>query len=287
MSIELEQVSYIYHPATPFARTALNELSLHISEREVLGITGNVGAGKSTLLQIANGMLKPSHGRVLVDERDVASMNKKELAGLRRRMGLVFQHPERQIFAESVFDELCFGPRNAGLGRHEMNERVEWALQAVGLPTACQDRPTVALSAGEQRRVAIASILTLKPDYLLLDEPTAGLDGEGTARVMETLHLIGQQPGKAIVMVSHNLRQLLALSDRMVWLKEGRVWLDLRREEIIKYYETLQHSVQLPEVLNVTHALNQKGWNLAPDALTPETLGAAIADHIKAKTERN
>lgn len=287
MSIELDRVSYIYHPATPFARTALNELSLHIPEGEVLGITGDVGAGKSTLLQIANGMLKPSHGRVLVNGHDVASMNKKELTGLRRRMGLVFQHPERQIFAYSVFDELCFAPRNAGLGRAEINERMEWALQAVGLPAACKDRPTAALSAGEQRRVAIAGILTLQPAYLLLDEPTAGLDREGAARIMETLQFIGRQSGKTIVMVSHNLRQLLAVSERIIWLREGKVWLDLSREEIIDHYEILQQSVQLPEVLNVMQALKKQGWNLDPCALTPETLGAAIASKLKGRTGTN
>lgn len=281
MSIELEQVSYIYHPATPFARSALHALSLHIAAGETLGITGDVGAGKSTLLQMINGLLQPSSGRVLVEGREVAAMRKRELADLRRRVGLVFQHPERQIFADSLFDEIAFGPHNAGLGRQEINERVEWALQAVGLSAACQDRPNVALSAGEQRRVAIAGVLALQPAYLLLDEPTAGLDGDGAAILMETLAMIGRQPGKTIVMVSHNLRQLLALSDRIVWLREGRVWLDLRREEIIDHYVTLRQSYQLPEVLNVMHALRELDWPLAPAALTPETLGVAIADYLK------
>jgi len=283
MSIELEQVSYIYHPATPFARSALHALSLHISAGETLGITGDVGAGKSTLLQMINGLLQPSSGRVLVDGHDVAAMGKRELADLRRRVGLVFQHPERQIFADSVFDEIAFGPRNAGLSRQEISERVEWAGQAVGLPGSIKDRHALKLSAGEQRRVALAGILALQPSYLLLDEPTAGLDGEGAATLMETLTRIGRQPGQTIVMVSHNLRQLLALSQRIVWLREGRIWLDLRREEIIAHYVTLRQSYQLPEVLNVMHALRELGWPLDPAALTPETLGAAIAEHIKGR----
>lgn len=284
MSIQLERVSYTYHPGTPFARTALNDLSLVISEGEILGITGDVGSGKSTLLQILNGLIKPSGGRVLINGCDLAHMKKRELAAIRRRVGLVFQHPERQIFGYKVFDELAFGPRNAGMNGDEINARVEWALQAVGLTSACKDRRTAGLSAGEQRRVAIAGILTLQPEYLLLDEPTAGLDLAGVSTMMDTLLSIAHQPGKTIVMVSHNLRQLLAVCDRIIWLKEGKVWLDLRREEIIDHYDTLQPTVKLPEVLKVMHALNQQGWNLDPNALTPEALGAAIANHLKGRT---
>ncbi|MGE5390955.1 MAG: ATP-binding cassette domain-containing protein [Deltaproteobacteria bacterium] len=281
MSIMLDRVSYIYHPGTPFARTALQELSLTIPEGEILGITGEVGAGKSTLLQLVNGLIRPVTGRVLVEGRNLAGMKKREMAAVRRRVGLVFQHPERQLFGYNVFDELAFGPRNAGLGRAETDERVEWALQAVGMPAAFKDRTISSLSAGERRRIAIAGVLALKPAYLLLDEPTAGLDGEGIRRLTDTLQDIGGKPGNTIVIVSHNLRQLLGISQRVVWLKEGRVWLDLRREDIIDNYETLQSSVMLPDTLKVMYGLNQRGWNLDPAALTPETLGAAIASKLK------
>lgn len=281
MPITLDRVSYIYHPGTPFARTALNDLSLHIPGGEITGITGEVGSGKSTMLQILTGLIKPAGGRVLVDDIDLAALNKRALARLRRRVGLVFQQPERQIFAYRVFDEVAFGPRNANLNAAEVNDRVVWALQAVGLPMEYRDRPTAALSAGEQRRVAIAGILALQPDYLLLDEPTAGLDREGAAQVMDTLRMMASQPGKTIVMVSHHLRRLLEMCDRIIWLKDGRVWLDLRREEIIGNYDILQDAVKLPDTLKVLHDLNQRGWNLDPNSLTPETLGEAIAEYLK------
>lgn len=280
MPITLDRVSYIYHPGTPFARTALNDLSLQIPGGEITGITGEIGSGKTTLLQILTGLIKPVGGRVLVDGVELAAVNKRALARIRRRVGLVFQHPERQIFAYRVFDEVAFGPRNAGLNTAEVNDRVNWALQAVGLPMEYRDRSTAALSAGEQRRVAIAGILALQPEYLLLDEPTAGLDREGVARVMDTLRMMASQ-GKTVVIVSHHLRQLLEICDRIIWMREGRVWLDLPRQEIMEHYDLLQASVKLPDTLKVLYDLNQRGWNLAPNSLTPETLGEAIAEYLK------
>jgi len=285
MAIELDKVSYIYHINTPFASTALHEISLTIFEGETLGITGDIGSGKSTLLQLTGGLIKPSGGRVLKDGRDLARLSKRELSALHRRVGLVFQHPETQIFAYQVFDEIAFGPRNAGLKPAAVTERVKWALRAVGLPDGFQNRHTAALSAGEQRRVAIAGVLASKPAWILLDEPTAGLDGEGISQVMATLSAFGQQPGQTVVMVSHDLRQLLAISDRIVWLKAGKVWLDLRREEIIDHYQILHESAILPEVLNVMHALNEKGWQLDPAALTPSTLATAIAEHLRGEKQ--
>jgi len=281
MSIELDRVTFIYHPGTPFARTAVKELSMVIPQGEILGITGEVGAGKSTFLQLAGGLIRPTNGHVLLEGNDLAGSKQRELAIMRRRVGLAFQHPERQLFGYQVFDELAFGPRNAGLNRQEIKERVEWALQAVGLSAACQDRTIISLSAGERRRVAIAGVLAMKPAYLLLDEPTAGLDGEGARRLTDTLLSLVAQPGNTIVIVSHNLRLLLAVSKRIVWLKAGGVWLDLRREEIIGHYETLHTAAKMPEILQVMHSLNQRGWQLDPAALTPETLGAAIAERLK------
>ncbi len=252
-----------------------------IPQGEILGITGEVGAGKSTFLQLAGGLIRPTNGHVLLEGNDLAGLKQRELAIMRRRVGLAFQHPERQLFGYQVFDELAFGPRNAGLNRQEIKERVEWALQAVGLSTACQDRTIISLSAGERRRVAIAGVLAMKPAYLLLDEPTAGLDGEGARRLTDTLQSLAAQPGNTIVIVSHNLRLLLAVSKRIVWLKAGGVWLDLRREEILGHYETLQADTKLPETLEVLHSLKQRGWQLDPAALTPEILGATIAEHLK------
>lgn len=281
MSIELDRVTYVYHPGTPFARTAVKELSMVIPKGEILGITGEVGAGKSTLLQLVTGLIRPTSGRVLLDGIDLAGLKQREITAVRRRMGFAFQHPERQLFGYQVFDELAFGPRNAGLERQEIKECVEWALQAVGLSIGCKDRTILSLSAGERRKIGIAGVLAMKPAYLLLDEPNAGLDGEGARRVTDTLLSLAAQPGNTIVIVSHNLRLLLAISNRVVWMKEGRIWLDLPREEILDHYETLQAAAKLPDTLQVMHSLNQRGWQLDPSALTPETLGAAIAERLK------
>ncbi len=220
MSIKVENISYVYQKGTPFEKTALKDISFTINDTEILGIIGAEGSGKSTLLQMLNGLFKPSRGRIIVDDRDISTLSKKELPGLRQKVGLVFQYPEQQIFELTVYDEVAFGPKNMGLNSREVDRRVKEALLKVDLSyDLFKERLTSTLSSGEKRRVAIAGILALKPRYLLLDEPTIGLDFEGRTALLNNLQLLNREYKTTIVIVSHSLSYLLKICDRIILLK--------------------------------------------------------------------
>lgn len=223
MPIELREVSYVYHKGLPFEARALDRVSLTLSEGECLGIAGRTGSGKSTLLQHLNGLLLPQEGEVLVDGVSLKGASRDQLRSIRQKVGLVFQYPEQQFFAETVFEEVAFAPRNMGLPEGEVRERVLWSLEMVGLdPGDLLDRSPFSLSGGQMRRVAIASVLSMRPKYLVLDEPTSGLDLEGRGRLLEML-LRFKGSGMGLAVVSHDVDFLFEACDRLVLMSGGRV----------------------------------------------------------------
>ena len=226
MSIEIESLSYTYMEDMPLSYTALHDVSLTIAEGSFTAIAGETGAGKSTLMQLIGGLLVPTAGRVSVDGvrlHGKSKREKEEARTARFRVGMVFQYPEHQLFEETVYEDIAFGPRNQGLTDENVAARVKEAMELVHLPDGYRDRSPFALSGGERRRVAIAGVLALAPRYLVLDEPAAGLDPRGREALLAMLTMLHRERGVTIVLVSHSMEDILRVADHMVILAGGRV----------------------------------------------------------------
>ena len=226
MSIQIESLSYTYMENTPLSHTALHDVSLTIGEGSFTAIAGETGAGKSTLMQLIGGLLVPTAGRVSVDGVSLHGKSKREKEEARTarfRVGMVFQYPEYQLFEETVYEDIAFGPRNQGLTDENVAARVKEAMELVHLSDGYRDRSPFALSGGERRRVAIAGVLALAPRYLVLDEPAAGLDPRGREALLAMLTMLHRERGVTIVLVSHSMEDILRVADHMVILAGGRV----------------------------------------------------------------
>lgn len=260
MFIGTEKLTHTYMPGTPFSTEALKGVTFGLERGQFALIIGPSGSGKSTLIQHFNGLLKPRSGRVFFSERPVGS-NKAELLQLRRKVGLVFQMPEEQFFSESVFDEVAFAPRNLGLAEEVVRERVAEALARVGLKDqALQERHPFQLSAGQKRLVAIAAVLSLEPEVLILDEPTAGLDPGGRIRLFNLLEELNCRSGLTVIVSTHHLNTLAALADRVMVLKEGRVVLCGSADEVFSKREELYAiGLSLPDITEIMCSLAEEG----------------------------
>ena len=226
MSIQIESLSYTYMENTPLSHTALHDVSLTIAEGAFTAIAGETGAGKSTLMQLIGGLLTPTAGRVLVDGVSLHGKNRKEKEAARAarfRVGMVFQYPEHQLFEETVYEDIAFGPRNQGVTDSEVETRVREAMELVHLPNTYRSRSPFALSGGERRRVAIAGVLALAPRYLVLDEPTAGLDPRGREALLSMLTMLHQERNVSIILVSHSMEDILRVAEHLVILANGHV----------------------------------------------------------------
>ncbi len=277
MLIRVENLTHVYSPGTPLERAALRGVNLEIGPGERIGILGPTGSGKSTLVQHLAGLLTPTTGRVLLD--GVPAHGRKAAARARlRRVGLAFQYPEHQIFEQTVFREVAFGPRNLGLGDDEIADRVRWALEMVGLPPVAMDeRVPFTLSGGEMRRVALASILALRPEVLILDEPTAGLDPHGRRELLSHLLAWQEESGLTLIVVSHNLDELARVVERVVLLQEGRVRADGPVRRVLSDGELLcAAGLSLPQPVALLYALRGAGWAVRTDRLLPEEAAAEI-----------
>lgn len=223
--LELENVSVVYDPDTKFQREALNNVNLRIDLSDVVAVVGKIGSGKSTLIQLFNGLIKPTSGRVLLDGIDITKdgIKRREII---RKIGLVFQYPEDQLFAETVFDEVAFGPINLGFGENEVKELVEKAVLSMGIDfEKVRDRSPLALSGGEKRRIAIASVIAMNPNLLVLDEPTAGMDFEGRKIILSALTERAKR-GQGVVLITHDMEEALAVGKRLVVLDRGSIGFD-------------------------------------------------------------
>ncbi|MGI5912009.1 MAG: ATP-binding cassette domain-containing protein [Syntrophomonadaceae bacterium] len=283
MPFNLEDVFYIYQKGMYFAQEAIKGVNLEINDGEMLGVMGVAGSGKSTLLQLLNALLKAERGIVFYNENNLAKMKRKELVGLRREIGMVFQYPEQQIFADKVYDEIAFGPRNMNLDPSKVEHRVREAMSQVDLNfNEYSQRPTTALSSGEKRRIAIASILALKPKHLLLDEPTAGLDLQGRQAIFACLRKINQQYNTTVVMVTHNFSHLLCMCQRLIIIDHGTIALDTTIDKLLDNYDKIKNlGIDLPPHLEVTYHLLQRGWNLETSNLSVSAIAQQIAKQLK------
>ncbi|SFH10115.1 energy-coupling factor transport system ATP-binding protein [Desulfotomaculum arcticum] len=266
--IEISNLSYVYNAGTPNEKKALDNISLSVEKGEFLGIVGANGSGKSTLIQHFNGLLLPSSGSISVLGHD--TRDRQYGPQLWQSVGLVFQFPEQQIFEATVFDELAYGLRNMGLGRPEIEVRVKEALENVGLiPEQVLNTEPLCLSGGMRRRVAVASILAMKPDILVLDEPTAGLDPEGRAHIWATVKKYQHNQDVAVIVVSHYINELLILSDRIALLDNGclRAWGPTRE---VLAGDNLKNYDLLPDYIKLLHNLKNQGLQVNTGVLTVE-----------------
>jgi energy-coupling factor transport system ATP-binding protein len=260
MRIQIENLSFRYKSFGAPAALALNNINLDINEGEFLAIVGPSGSGKTTLIQHLTGLLKPDTGRVLIDGTDLWAKTTSHTE-IRRRIGLVFQFPETQLFEDSVYDDVAFGPRQLGLSEDEIHRRIIHALAAVELDfDQYKDRSPINLSEGEKRRVAIAGVLAIEPEVLVLDEPTAGLDAPGLRAVVNILQRYHEQ-AKTILIVTHNLELVAALAQRVVLVSEGRIEFDGPKAELFQNGHLLESTgLGLPRLFQIIRSLQQKGW---------------------------
>lgn len=282
MFIRTEKISHTYMPGTPFAVDALKEVSISIERGTFAAIIGPSGSGKSTLAQHLNGLLLPSSGRLFVDGK-VAGANRAALLQLRRRIGIVFQLPENQFFADTVYDEIAFAPRNLGLAPAAAEERVKQVMEQIGLDfLAVKDRSPFMLSAGQKRLVAIASVLSLQPEVLILDEPVAGLDQSGQRNLFALLRRLNVQEGLTILVVTHRLEQVAALACEYFVLNEGRLVLSGPPEAVFSRGEELRRlGLALPPVTALMHDLASAGLPVHTAIFSPEAASREILSQLR------
>lgn len=282
MSIILDEVYHTYQPKTPYETHALKNVSLEIREGDFVGLIGHTGSGKSTLVQHLNGLLKPTAGRVVIDGQDLAAKDVK-LKEIRRKVGLVFQYPEHQLFEETVYEDIAFGPKNLGLQPHQIKKRVKKAMNMVHLDyEKYQDTSPFLLSGGEKRRVAIAGVLAMEPQYLVLDEPTAGLDPKGRDEIFEQVVELHEKGGLTIVLVSHSMDDVARLARRLVVMHQGEVVYNDEPCQVFAQYQDLQDMrLDIPTVMKLMIRLQKKGWPVRSDILTLEEAKEEILQAVR------
>ncbi|HHV44232.1 MAG TPA: energy-coupling factor transporter ATPase [Firmicutes bacterium] len=276
MSISLKDVEYIYDAGTERAVPALSQINLTVHPGEILGILGPTGSGKSTLIQHFNGLLKPTSGTVTVDGEELW-VKGTSLTRIRQKVGVVFQYPEHQLFEETVWEDVAFGPKNLGLEPSEIKRRVETGLKQVGIEPQFWNRSPFALSGGQKRRVAIAGVLATEPHYLVLDEPTAGLDPAGRQDLLTLLKKLHETRNLGIVYVSHNMEELGLLASRLVVLHRGRIVMEGPPAEVFARVEEIRSlGLDIPQTVDLGYRLQKLGWPIRSGLFTPEECAKEI-----------
>lgn len=282
MDINFKNVSFIYGEKTPFEKLALDNIDLTIKKGEFVGIIGHTGSGKSTLIQHFNGILKPTSGDVFIGD-----MNTKDKAlansGLRYKIGLVFQYPEYQLFEETIEKDIAFGPRNMGLSEEEVTERVKEAMELVGLDYETKkDKSPFEISGGQKRRVAIAGILAMKPDILILDEPTAGLDPKGRDELFFQIKNLYEKNNITIVLISHSMEDVAKLVNRIIIMKDGHIHLDKKTKEAFSDVDDLKKvGLNVPQITELMDVLRKNGHNFSKNILTVDEAFSEIKRELR------
>jgi|YelNatPaOPRAMG01_1025707.scaffolds.fasta_scaffold08183_4 energy-coupling factor transport system ATP-binding protein len=259
--IELKDVWYQYNPNTPLSFWALKGINLQINEGEFVAIIGPTGSGKSTLIQHFNGLLRPTKGQVIID--GVPINKDTNLKFIRKKIGMVFQYPENQIFSETIYDELAFGLRNYGCPEDEIREKIEKAIGKMGISYLSLDRSPLYLSGGEMRRIAIASILAMEPEVFVLDEPLANLDPQGRKELLTEIDTLNKNESLTVIIISHDLSEIARYANRIIVLNEGKIIMDGAPKEIFKDVEKLiEISLGVPQIVEVLYALYKRGADI-------------------------
>ena len=277
MSIVIEHLNYVYMQGGPYETRALDDVSLTIHDGEFIGLIGHTGSGKSTLVQHLNGLILPTSGKITVDGMDLAEKGTDRRA-IRRRVGLVFQYPENQLFEETVAKDIAFGPKNLGLDEAEIDRRVRTAMRRVALDyDKLAQRSVFELSGGQMRRVAIAGVLAMEPQTLVLDEPCAGLDPRGREEILGLISDLHRESGATIVMVSHSMDDVAALAERVIVMNHGKVAMDGTPREIFSRGEELRSiGLDVPQAVELAQKLREKGFDVPEGIYKIEEVRAAV-----------
>ena len=265
MPLELKNVSYIYQPNTPNESTALNNVSLTINDGEFIGIIGHTGSGKSTLVQLLCGLLAPTSGQVFIDGVDINAKDtpKAERKKHRLQVGMVFQYPEHQLFEETVISDIAFGPKNLGFAEKEARALAKSAMKTVGLSADLAKSSPFDLSGGQKRRVAIAGVLAMNPKYLILDEPTAGLDPQGREEILAEVQSLRQELGITVILVSHSMDDVARFADRLLVLNDSQLYMQGTSQEVFARAEEMRAlGLDIPVVTAILKRLAQEGWDI-------------------------
>ena len=277
MPIQVEHLTHTYLPGSPFSATAIHDLTLTVEDGEFVGVLGHTGSGKTTFVQHLNGLLKPTEGRVLIDGQDITRKG-VSLLEVRKKVGLVFQYPEYQLFEETVAKDVAFGPKNLGLGKDEVDARVRWAIEQVGL--AYDDVAASSpfeLSGGQMRRVAIAGVLAMQPKVLILDEPTAGLDPRGRRAILSMIRRLHAETHMTVLMVSHSMDDIATLATRLIVMSRGELVMTGTPREVFLQRDTLRSiGLGVPQGAELCRRLREEGFALPEGLFTLEEVRDAI-----------
>ncbi len=269
MSIKIEKLKHVYMPKSPFEKVALNNVNLEINEGEFVALIGHTGSGKSTLIQHMNGLLKPTSGKIIVDGEDITKSNIK-LTDIRKKVGLVFQYPEYQLFEETIEKDIEYGPRNLGLDQEEITRRVKKSMKMVGLDyDEYRNKSPFDLSGGQKRRVAIAGVIAMEPKILILDEPTAGLDPKGRDDILEQIKVLHQEYNMTIILVSHSMEDVGKLAEKIIVMNRGEVALEGEPAKVFREVDKLEEmGLAVPQITYLMRALKEKGFNVSDEIYT-------------------
>jgi len=280
--IEINNLKHVYSPGLPFEKKAVDDISLKIEENEFIGLIGHTGSGKSTFIQHLNGLLKPSSGEIIIDGTrvDKSGLN---LTDLRKKVGLVFQYPEYQLFEETIERDIAFGPRNLDISEEEVQERVKSSMESVGLDyETYKDKSPFELSGGLKRRVAIAGVLAMEPRVLILDEPTAGLDPRGRDEILSEIKSIHENRKITVILVSHSMEDVAKIAERIIVFDKGKVFLDGEPREIFRNEDKLLGvGLGIPQITSLMRTLKKKGLDINEDAITVEEAKESLKKYLR------
>ena len=268
MAIRLENVNYVYSPDSAFKKQALKDVSLEIADGEFIGLIGHTGSGKSTLIQHLNGLMRATDGHIFYNNEDIYQ-EKYNMRNLRAKVGLVFQYPEHQLFEETVFKDVCFGPKNLGLDPKACEERARVSLNMVGLKEQHWQKTPFELSGGQKRRVAIAGVLAMEPEVLILDEPTAGLDPKGREDILGQIAKLHRESSITVILVSHSMEDVARYVDRLIVMNRGSVFMQGTPAQVFRHYEALERiGLAAPQVTYTMHSLKDAGFDVDVNVTT-------------------
>lgn len=277
MDIIFENVEHLYNPKTPFERKALYDLNITIPSGTFQAIIGHTGSGKSTLIQHINGLLKPTSGQITIGDRIIKAEKQKNLRSLRKKVGIVFQYPEHQLFEETVEKDICFGPMNFGVSEEDAKRKTKEVLQLVGLPETVLEKSPFDLSGGQMRRVAIAGVLAMEPEVIILDEPTAGLDPKGRKEIMNMFKMMHDKAKLTTILVTHSMEDAAYYADNIIVMEKGTVYMQGTPSEIFQQPEKLNKvGLDIPEAVQFMRALSDAIKKPLPSHFTVEEVAEQI-----------
>ena len=279
--LELKNLSFVYGAGTPFEKKAVDDVSLSIERGELIGIIGHTGSGKSTLVQMLNGLIKPAQGQVLLDGRDIWEQPKK-IRDIRFRVGMVFQYPEYQLFEETVYKDIAFGAANKGLTGDELDQAVRRAADFTGLRPELLEKSPFDLSGGEKRRAAIAGVIAMDPEVLILDEPTAGLDPMGRELLLSQIINYHKEKGNTVLLVSHSMEDIARIADRVLVMNRSKLFMLDRTREVFAHGDELEKiGLRVPQVTKIMQALREQGIDLPDSVLTVDEAFDTLSSLLK------